>query len=95
MTFLMRRLIVLFLVFELVIFFVLYCFGPKGLIKIMDLRKEQEQTRLDIANIQKEITVLQRDIEMNHSDFAKEKIAREKLLMKKDQEQVYFKTKVK
>ncbi|HSW76651.1 MAG TPA: septum formation initiator family protein [Candidatus Saccharimonadales bacterium] len=95
MTFLMRRLIILFLVFELIVFFMLYCFGPKGLTKIIDLRKQQEQTQLDITHIQKEITALQHDIEINHTDFAKEKIAREKLLMKKDQEQVYFKTKVK
>ena len=95
MTFLMRRFIMFFLVFEIVVFFVLYCFGPKGLIMIVDLRKQQEQTRLDIDTLQKEIKILQHDIEISHTDFAKEKIAREKLLMKKDQEQVYFKTKVK
>ncbi|MFA5998830.1 MAG: septum formation initiator family protein [Candidatus Babeliales bacterium] len=95
MTFLMRRLIMFFLVFEVVVFFVLYCFGPKGLTMLVDLRKQQQQTRIDICTIQKEIKTLQSDIEMNFSDFAKEKIAREKLLMKKDQEQVYFKTKVK
>jgi len=95
MTFLMRRFIMAFLVFEVVVFFVLYCFGPKGLTMLVDLRKQQQQARCDISTIQKEIKTLQRDIEISHSDFAKEKIAREKLLMKKDQEQVYFKNKVK
>ncbi|MCX5924169.1 MAG: septum formation initiator family protein [Candidatus Dependentiae bacterium] len=95
MTFIMRRFIICFLVFEVVVFFVLYCFGPRGLTMLVDLRKQQEQARIDIATTQKEIKTLQSDIEMNFSDFAKEKIAREKLLMKKDQEQVYFKNKVK
>ncbi len=93
MTFLVRRFIILLLIFELVLFGLLYCFGPKGLNNLMDLRQQQQQAIQDIDLLHKEIKILQSDIEIGLGDFAKEKIAREKLLMKKDQELVYFKTK--
>lgn len=93
MTFLVRRFIIMFLLFEVVLFVALYCFGPKGLSMLVDLGQQQEQTVCEIATLQQEIKTLQSDIEAGLSDFAKEKIAREKLLMKKDQELVYFKTK--
>lgn len=90
MTFLVRRVIIFFLAFELVIFMMLYCFGPKGLSKIRELKQNQIGAQDDIAALQADIDQLQRDILSSQSDLAKEKIAREKLLMKKDDETVYF-----
>lgn len=92
MTFFVRRCIVLFMIAECVIFFVVYCFGPKGLKNLHDAQNAQVQTRQDIVLLQQEIKDLERDIAIGKTDFAKEKIAREQLLMKRNDEMVYFKT---
>ncbi|MCX5923204.1 MAG: septum formation initiator family protein [Candidatus Dependentiae bacterium] len=93
MTFLVRRFIIMFLIFEVALFVLLYCFGPKGLSSFVDLKNKKQQTIQDIQNLKEEIEKLRLDVQAGLSDFSKEKIAREKLLMKKDQELVYFKTK--
>ena len=92
MTFFVRRCLLLFIVGELFVFFMLYCFGPKGLKTFYDISSMQSQTRSDILTLQQEIAALKQEIVLNQTDFAKEKIARERLLMKKDGETVYFKT---
>lgn len=92
MTFFVRRCLKLFLIFELSIFFLLYCFGPKSLKSLRDIEHMQQETIQDIAKLEQEIEMLKIAIEYNKTDFAKEKIARQKLLMKKNNETVYFKT---
>ncbi|MBP6892760.1 septum formation initiator family protein [Candidatus Babeliales bacterium] len=91
MTFFVRRCLKLFLIFELLIFFVIYCFGPKSLKSLHEIKKMQVETVKDIATLKQEIETLKSDIVQNKTDFAKEKIARERLVMKKNNEIVYFK----
>lgn len=92
MTFFVRRCLKLFLIFELVIFFVIYCFGPKSLKSLHDIESMKIQTVQEISNLKKEIEILKYDVERNQTEFAKEKIARQRLLMKKNNETIYFKT---
>ena len=93
MTFLERRLLLLGLLCEVSIFVLLYCFGPKGFKMLSDLKQQARVLQQDIVQIEYEISILKKDIQAGLGDFTKEKIAREKLLMKKDQELVYFKIK--
>ena len=95
MTFFVRRCLILFLWFELLIFFVIYCFGPKSLKSLYDIKSAQTATENEITALKKEIEILKVDIARNQTDFAKEKIARERLLMKKNDETIYFKKTVK
>ncbi len=92
MTFFVRRCLKLFLIFEFTIFFLLYCFGPKSLKSLHDIQCLKMQTEQDIKSLQQEIETLKREINQNQTEFAKEKIARQRLLMKKNNEIVYFKT---
>jgi len=92
MTFFVRRCLLLFVVCELFIFFMIYCFGPKSIKTLYSIRNMQVQARKDIVTLQQEIEFLKQKIVSNQTDFAQEKIARERLLMKKDDEIVYFKT---
>jgi cell division protein FtsB len=94
MTFFVRRCLILFLGFELSIFFVIYCFGPKSLKSLYDINNLQVATKSDIAQLKKDIEILKSDIACHQTDFAKEKIARERLVMKKNDETIYFKTTV-
>ncbi len=92
MTFFVRRCLILFIGFELLIFFVVYCFGPKSLKFLYDIKTLQVTTQSEIVQLKKEIEILKSDIARNQTDFAKEKIARQRLLMKKHDETIYFKT---
>ena len=56
-----------------------------------DIAKMQTETIKDIAALKQEIETLKSNIARNQTDFAKEKIARERLVMKKNNETVYFK----
>ncbi len=94
MTFFVRRCLKLFLISELVIFFLIYCFGPKSLKSLHDIEQMKIQTVQDIATLKQEIKMLKIAIDHNQTEFAKEKIARQRLLMKKNNETVYFKTTV-
>lgn len=70
----------------------LYCFGPNGLHVLSGLKSQTEDVMQEIQLIQKEVQQLKIKIAESKSDFAKEKIARERLLMKKENETVYFKS---
>lgn len=94
MTFFVRRCLLLFMIAELFIFFVIYCFGPKGLKTLYNIGHVQLQVRNDICKLQQDIETLKKEIGRNQTDFVQEKIARERLLMKKNDEMVYFKTKI-
>ncbi|OGB85866.1 hypothetical protein A3J41_01160 [candidate division TM6 bacterium RIFCSPHIGHO2_12_FULL_38_8] len=91
MTFFVRRCLILLVSFEVIIFFVIYCFGPKSLKSLYEIHCLQVTTRAEICTLQKEIELLKSGIACNQTDFAKEKIARERLLMKKNGEMIYFK----
>lgn len=95
MTFFFRRCLLLFLGCELLIFFVIYCFGPKSLKSLQDIKQRQVHTRNEILQLEQEILKLKNDVADSQTSFAKEKAARERLLMKKDDETVYFKNNLK
>lgn len=95
MTFFIRRCLIWFVSFELLIFFVIYCFGPKSLKSLYDIKKLQVITSAEIVILQQDNELLKAEIINNQTDFAKEKIARERLLMKKNDEIIYFKKIVK
>lgn len=90
MVFFIRKSIIFFLVFELCVFIVLYCFGPKGIKTWYDVCAQRTVVEQEIESLHQENKRLQEQIEFSKTDFAQEKIAREVLLMKKDNEKVYF-----
>lgn len=90
MIFFIRRTVIFFLVFEVIIFFVIYCFGPKSIRTLYDVQRHESIMQQQIGQLRQEIGQLQQQIEENQTLFAKEKIARETLLMKRENEKVYF-----
>lgn len=89
MTFLIRKMIIFFLLFEVVIFFVIYCFGPKSIKTLYDIYHQKDKIQNEIMLLDQENKNLEKLIEYHASDFAKEKIAREVLKMKKSDEKIY------
>lgn len=92
MTLFFRKLLLFFLFFETILFLMLYCFGPNGLHVLSGLTSQTHQIIQGIEELQQEVQQLHTKIAESKSDFAKEKIARERLLMKKENETVYFKS---
>lgn len=90
MTFLIRKAIVFFLLFEVVVFFMIYCFGPKSIKALYDIYHQKEQIQNEIVLLEQENKKLVDLIAYHKTEFAKEKIAREVLLMKKHDEKVYL-----
>ena len=90
MTFLVKKIVVLFITFEFFLFIMIYCFGPKGLTTLYDVQRQKKSLECSIVELESSIKKLQADIAQWSTDFAKEKIAREKLLMKRDDEQLYI-----
>jgi cell division protein FtsB len=90
MTFFIRRCIIFFLIFELIVFFMIYCFGPKSIKTLHDIYQEKEKIQREIVDIEQENKKLLDLIEFHKTEFAKEKVAREVLTMKRDDEKVYF-----
>ncbi len=90
MTFFIRRCIIFFLVFEVTIFFVIYCFGPKSIKTLYDIYKEKDKIEREIVDLEQENKKLLDQIEFHKTDFSKEKLAREVLMMKREDEKVYF-----
>lgn len=68
----------------------IYCFGPKSIRTLYDVQRHELSMKQQICDLQQEILDLQQQIEQNQTLFAKEKIARETLLMKRENEKVYF-----
>lgn len=90
MTFFIRRSIIFFLIFEIAIFFVIYCFGPKSIKTLYDVHHQKEIMSQEIFLLKHENDALLSSIKIHRSSFARERIARELLLMKRDNETVYF-----
>lgn len=78
------------LLFEILLFCMLYFFGPNGRHVVVDLLGQKVLLHLEIKKLQENIIDLQKKINLAETDFAKEAIARERLLMKKDNEIIYF-----
>lgn len=89
-TYFVRRTVIVFLMVEIIIFCVLYGFGPKSIRTLYDACAVEKNLLKQIGVLQQDIVILQEQIENSKTDFAKEKIAREVLLMKKDKEKIYF-----
>lgn len=90
MTFLIRKVIIFFLLFEMIVFFVIYCFGPKSIKTLYDIYHQKETIQNEIMFLHQENKKLTDLITYYKSEFAKEKIAREVLCMKKPDEKVYM-----
>lgn len=90
MTFLIRKVIIFFLLFEIVIFFMIYCFGPKSIKTLYDIYHQKEKIQNEIVLLEQENKKLTDLIAYHTTEFAKEKIAREVLLMRKPDEKVYL-----
>ncbi len=90
MTFLIRKIIIFFLLFEVVVFLMIYSFGPKSIKTLYDIYHQKEKIQNEIVLLEQENTKLTDLIAYHTTEFAKEKIAREVLLMKKTDEKVYL-----
>lgn len=86
----MQRLLQWGLGLEIIIFGLLYYFGPHGLSHLSVMKIKKEEMLQEIMLIGAEVDQLKKDIKRSTTVFAKEKIARERLCMKKDNETVYF-----
>lgn len=91
MTIFARKLITFGFCFEVIIFCLLYYFGPNGIHIISELTQQKKALGQDVVIITQEIQGLEGDIARAKTPFAKEKIARERLYMKKNNETVFFK----
>lgn len=90
MTLFARRLLMYAACVEILLFLLLYYFGSNGTHVITQLALERELILQEIASIQLEVDSLGQKISQGRTSFAKEKIARERLHMKKKDETVYF-----
>lgn len=90
MTFWIRKIIICFVLFEIVVFCMIYCFGPKSLKTLYDVYHQKEKIQQEIVLLQQENKELADLIAYHTTEFAKEKIAREILFMKKPDEKVYL-----
>ncbi len=68
----------------------MYCFGPKGIKTLMDIVQQKKDIVVCIDQLKQDNKQLEQQIEYYSTDFAQEKIAREVLLMKRENETVYF-----
>ncbi|MBI2353136.1 septum formation initiator family protein [Candidatus Dependentiae bacterium] len=90
MTLFIRKILKYGLLLEIALFFVFYYFGPNGMVVFYRLAEGKKEIESDIMVIIQENERLKSLIEQGKTPFAKEKIARERLLMKKNNEIVYF-----
>lgn len=92
MTLFFKRLVLSVLLIESIFFCVLYCFGPNGMHILSSLRAQKVYILADIENLKRDIVQIKQELEYSQGDFYKEKMARERLQMKKNNEIVFFKT---
>ena len=90
MTLFIRKMLVYGFGFEVLLFIFLYYFGPNGKHMIVKLAEEKMQVNKEIVLLKDEVDKLEYKIKYGFTPFAKEKIARERLHMKKDKEIIYF-----
>lgn len=87
-----KRLILrLFLIFEIIIFTVIYYYGPHGLKVINDLNHDNRKLEKNIDLLKFEINNLEDEInKWEKEPFYKERIARELLQMAREDEEIYI-----
>ena len=80
-----------FLCIEMLLFGLVYAFGPHGLSMLAKLEQSYYDTEVRCQELENKIGRMEQDVdEWEHSSFLKEKVARERLLMKKPGETIYF-----
>ena len=92
MTLFFKRLVLSVLLIESILFCVLYYFGPNGMHILSSLRAQKVDILTDIDSLKGDIAQIKQELEYSQSAFYKEKMARERLQMKKNNEIVLFKT---
>lgn len=76
---------------EILFYFFVYWYGPRGLLVLQNLKKERTQLQAAISAHEQECAAMKSEIALwQKNDFFKEKYARERLLMKKENETVYL-----
>lgn len=90
MTLFVKKILICGLVAEAILFFSFYHFGSTGKPLLAKLVEEKKGVEREIGMLQSHINHLAYKIKEGKTPFAKEKIARERLHMKKDKEKVYF-----
>lgn len=86
-----KKVALLFLCIETLLFGLVYSFGPHGLSMLSQLDQSYENLEVRCEELAEGIERIEEEIEeWTHSSFLKEKVARERLLMKKPKEVVYF-----
>lgn len=95
MTLFLKRALYFGILIESVLFVLFYFFGPNGLHVLDDLSDQKKVLIAEISQHEQKVKDLQRQLATSQTGFAKETMARERLLMKKDNEQVFFKTSMK
>ncbi|MBM17450.1 MAG: hypothetical protein CL947_00080 [Epsilonproteobacteria bacterium] len=87
----LKKLLGIVLIFEILLFLMLYYFGPNGWHVITALQEQKKQLTEEVNQLSNKIVELEIVLQTSQTAFEKEKMARERLLMKKDNETVYFK----
>ncbi len=91
MRYLWSRLIIFFLMVEVILFGLYYNFGPRGRVAVQQLQQLKMATDNEIKTMMIENKELQNQIESWKSDpFLQEKFARERLALQKEGEIIYF-----
>ena len=91
MTHFVKKLLLIALLFEVILFLMLYCFGPNGYHVLLGLNTQKQVLAQEVKQLYHDITTLEENIRISQTPFAKEAIARERLFMKRDNEIVYLK----
>lgn len=80
-----------FLIVEVVVFAAFYYFGPDGITRLYALKQQRVQLACELQQVEKEIEFMEKELVAWQEElFLKEKFAREKLCMQKDNETVYL-----
>ncbi|MCF7900098.1 septum formation initiator family protein [Candidatus Babeliales bacterium] len=86
-----RSLLRFFFGVEVVVFILMYLFSPHGIKKLFIVKKETAQLNLELNRLKNQVDDLQHKVtEWKEDPFYKEKVAREKLYMSREHEEVYF-----
>ena len=86
-----KKMVLFFLSIEIILFALVYFFGPNGWSMLTQLKKSNYRLELECQNLKTKLAQLELDSqEWSESSFLKEKVAREQLLMKKSGEIIYF-----
>ncbi len=79
------------LALEILLYACIYMYGPSGLFVLSLLKQQRTNLQAKERAMQDEIRILRQEVQAWQStDYFKEKYARERLLMKKEEETVYF-----